>query len=95
MIQGFRTTLDLMLIRAVRGMRSCWPSGDGQLTGDVVMTVAVRWIPCLSAWCGTWVARTASWAQSAVGPRIRMKGGICQIHELQLVDALLLLLRRG
>ena len=49
--------LGLILIRTVRGMRSCWSSGDGQLMGGARVTVVVRWAPGLSVFCGTRVAR--------------------------------------
>jgi hypothetical protein len=51
--------LGLILIRTVRGMRSCWSSGDGQLMGGARVTVVVRWAPGLSVRCGTRVARPA------------------------------------
>jgi hypothetical protein len=48
---------EFILIRHIRGMRSCWWSEDGQLIRLVVLTVTVRSIPGLSVRCGTRVAR--------------------------------------
>jgi hypothetical protein len=38
-------------------MRSRWSRGDGQLIGDVRVTVVVRWVPSVSVGCGTQMAR--------------------------------------
>jgi hypothetical protein len=47
------------------GMRSCWPSGDGQLIGGARATVVVRSVPLLTVRCGTRVARPANDVGSA------------------------------
>jgi len=39
---------DLILIRHIRGMRSCWSGEDDQLNGRMEVTVVVRSIPGLS-----------------------------------------------
>jgi hypothetical protein len=48
---------DLILIRHIRGMRSCWSGEDDQLVGGVDVTVVVRWGPGLTLRCGTRMAR--------------------------------------
>jgi hypothetical protein len=46
-----------ILIRTVRVLHSCWSNGNDQLMGRARLTVVVRWAPCVSARCGTWLAR--------------------------------------
>jgi hypothetical protein len=45
---SYATVGDLMLIRHIRGMRSCWSGEDDQLNGRMEVTVVVRSIPRLS-----------------------------------------------
>jgi hypothetical protein len=47
----------LILIRHIRGMRSCWSGEDDQLNSRMEVTVVVRSIPGLTLGCGTRMAR--------------------------------------
>jgi hypothetical protein len=54
--RGLAVEPDLIPIRHIRGMRSCWSGEDDQLMGGPTVTVVVRSIPTLTFRYGTRMA---------------------------------------